>query len=446
MAQKQFTPASLAGAPNRAPTARGLGSGMWASIILASLILMITMGIRQTVGLFVHPVVARTGMSIGEVSMALAIGQLLWGVFQPLFGAWADKRSAFATLWVGSLCIAAGQLLTIWADTPWSFILAQGFLSPAGAAAGSFSVLIGIVAARLTAEKRSMGSGLINAGGSLGQFVFAPVVQAIMQARDYYSSLVFLAGAGLLTIVPSWFLCRINPRNPSAQALPQAQSKPPVAVKGAELESPGKVLPTSKPLAREGLREQLRVALRDRSYLLLHAGFFTCGFHVAFLTTHLPGEVSLCGHAAAVSAASLSLIGLCNIAGSIGAGALGRHFRMKYILACLYAARAAMILIYLAAPKTELTFYIFAAATGLTWLATVPPTAGIVGKLFGMRYLATLFGLALFTHQVGGFLGAWLGGLALEYSGSLLWVWYIDVALALMAAVVNLPIREEAPA
>ena len=193
------------------------------------------------------------------------------------------------------------------------------------------------------------------------------------------------------------------------------------------------------------LKAQLQDALRNRSYILLHAGFFTCGFHVAFLTTHLPGEVSLCGHAASVSAISLSLIGLCNIAGSIFAGVLGKYFRMKYILAGLYFFRALMIAAYLLSPKTELTFYVFAVATGFTWLATVPPTAGIVGKLFGPRYLATLFGLTLLTHQIGGFLGAWFGGLAIEHSGNLLWVWYLDVAMAALAAIVNLPIKEEKP-
>jgi predicted MFS family arabinose efflux permease len=199
---------------------------------------------------------------------------------------------------------------------------------------------------------------------------------------------------------------------------------------------------TSDSLARKGLREQLCVALRTPSYILLHAGFFTCGFHVAFLVTHLPGEISLCGHSAAVSAASISLIGLCNIAGSIGVGFIGRHFLLKNILAWVYALRAVILFIYLVSPKTETIFYIFACAIGFTWLATVPPTAGIVDKLFGKRYLATLFGLTFFSHQVGGFFGAWLGGLAMEQSGNFLWVWYADLVLALLAACVNLPIRE----
>ena len=187
---------------------------------------------------------------------------------------------------------------------------------------------------------------------------------------------------------------------------------------------------------------QIKLAMRDPSYWCLHAGFFTCGFHIAFLVTHLPGEVALNGHHATVSAASIGIIGLFNIAGSLCAGALGNHYLMKHILAVMYGSRAVMIAIFLLAPKTALTFYVFAASLGFTWLATVPPTAGIIGKLFGTRYLATLFGLTLFTHQVGGFLGAWLGGIAVAHDGNYMWMWYADIVLASLAALVNLPIRE----
>jgi predicted MFS family arabinose efflux permease len=190
------------------------------------------------------------------------------------------------------------------------------------------------------------------------------------------------------------------------------------------------------------LREQLRLASRDKSYWCLHAGFFTCGFHIAFLVTHLPGEVGLCGLSAGVAATSLAIIGLANIGGSLAAGALGSRYRMKWLLFWMYLSRTVAIAIYLAAPKTPLTFYVFAAVLGFTWLATVPPTAGLVGKLFGTRYLATLFGLTLLSHQIGGFFGAWLGGIALVNTGSYMWMWYADMALALAAAFVNLPIEE----
>ena len=184
--------------------------------------------------------------------------------------------------------------------------------------------------------------------------------------------------------------------------------------------------------------------MRDRSYICLHLGFFTCGFHIAFLVTHLPGEVAMCGLPASVSATALALIGLFNIAGSLGAGMLASRYRMKSLLFWIYASRAVLVCIYLLAPKTEWTFYLFAAALGATWLATVPPTAGLVGKLFGVRYLATLFGMTLLSHQIGGFFGAWLGGLAVVHTGDYSWMWYADMVLALAAALVNLPIREAA--
>lgn len=387
---------------------------------------MVAYGVRLTVGLFVHPIIADKNLSITALSTALAIGQITWGLFQPVFGAWVDKGHAFAALFAGAVCIVAGQLLTIVSDNVWLLTLAQGVFTPAGVAAGSFAILIGKVGGRIAPEKRSVVSGIINSGGSVGQFVFAPVVQFFIQARGYYASLMVLAGFALAAVYPAWVLCKKNP------PLPKAERKE------------GTWRPET-PLAREGLRDQMRVALTDPNFLLLNAGFFTCGFHVAFLVTHLPGEVTACGHSAAVSAASLSLIGLCNIAGCIGAGVLGKYYRMKNVLASVYAARAVMIVLFIFSAKSETDFYLFSAATGFTWLATVPPTAGITGKLFGQRYVATLFGLAFFTHQIGGFFGAWLGGLAMESAGNLLWVWWADVTLAIIAAFVNLPIREEAP-
>ena len=186
----------------------------------------------------------------------------------------------------------------------------------------------------------------------------------------------------------------------------------------------------------------LRAAAKDRSYWLLHIGFFTCGFHIAFLVTHLPGEVALCGLPPSVASWSLGIIGLANIAGSIYAGNCISKYRSKYVLAALYGSRALLIIWYLMMPRTEWVFYLFAAGLGFTWLATVPPTAAIVGKLFGTRYFSTLFGLTLFSHQLGGFLGAWLGGLAITYFGDFMWMWYVDMALAALAAIVNLPIKE----
>ena len=388
----------------------------WKLMLLAAAILMITMGIRQSVGLFIYPLTMSTGLGIVSISFALAIGQFIWGLAQPIFGILADKKGSFAVLASGGILLAAGQLLTIWADSQWLLILSLGILGPFGAGAGSFSVLIGATSGRLPLKKRSFAGGFINAGGSFGQFVFAPLSQFLIGTFGWISAMVALAGSALLTIPLARSLC------------------PP----GAEIAS----RPVAKVEGEESMKETVLRACRNPSYLLLHAGFFTCGFHVAFLVTHLPGEVALGGHGATVSAVSLGIIGLFNIAGSLLAGTLGNYFKMKYILAVMYASRAIMIALFVLAPKTELVFYIFAAGTGFTWLATVPPTAGIVGKLFGTRYLATLFGLTLLTHQIGAFLGAWLGGVAVANEGSYLWVWYADIGLAALAAVVNLPIKE----
>lgn len=387
----------------------------WVIMLSAAAILAITMGARQSVGLFVSPINATTGLGIVSISFALAVGQFMWGVAQPVFGAIADKRGSFGVIVVGAFMLAAGLALTPFVNSKWSLVATMGLLSAAGAGAGSFSILIGATSQKLPSGHRAFAGGFINAGGSLGQFIFAPLLQAIISGFGWVAAMFTMATTTLLTI--------------------------PLAAVMCGKESAEKSIAAEQPSL--GLWQQVRQAMGDRSYLCLHAGFFTCGFHIAFLVTHLPGEVALCGHSANVSAASIAIIGLFNIAGSLYAGSLGTRYRMKYILAVMYGSRAVMICLYLLAPKTALTFYVFAAALGFTWLATVPPTAGLVGKLFGIRYLATLFGLTLLTHQIGGFLGAWLGGLAMAHDGNFLWMWYADIVLASLAALVNLPIREE---
>ncbi|PWF48302.1 MFS transporter [Massilia glaciei] len=392
----------------------------WLLILAASAILMITMGARLTTGLFMSPITTSTGLGIASISFALAIGQFVWGAVQPVFGAVADKYGALHVIILGALLLALGMALTPFASSQWGLIMTMGVLSAAGAGAGSFSILIGATAQRLPAARRPFAAGFINAGGSFGQFVFAPLMQAIISSAGWIVAMFTMAATTLLTIPLAWPLRR-------GAGLPKAA---------------GVAAPSPAGPPGIGLWAQIKIAMRERSYLCLHAGFFTCGFHIAFLVTHLPGEVALCDLSAGVSATALALIGLFNIAGSLAAGALGTRYRMKSLLALMYGSRAVMIVIYLLAPKTALTFYVFAAALGFTWLATVPPTAGLVGKLFGMRYLSTLFGMTLLSHQIGGFFGAWLGGLAFVNFGNYNWMWYADIALAIAAALVNLPIRE----
>jgi MFS family permease len=393
----------------------------WLLILAASAILMITMGARLTTGLFLSPINTSTGLGVASISFAMAVGQFMWGASQPLFGAVADKYGSARVIVLGALLLALGMAATPFVSSQWGLMLTMGVLSAAGAGAGSFSILIGATAQRLPAARRPFASGFINAGGSFGQFVFAPLMQAMIASAGWVAAMLTMAATTLLTIPLAWGM---RGKNPAAAT---------VAAAGATGVNTGITLSS-----------QLRQALRDPSYLCLHAGFFTCGFHIAFLVTHLPGEVALCNLPAGVSGTALGLIGLFNIGGSLAAGALATRYRMKSLLALMYASRAVIIALYLLAPKTALTFYIFAAALGATWLATVPPTAGLVGKLFGMRYLSTLFGLTLLSHQVGGFFGAWLGGLSFVHFGDFRWMWYADIALAIGAALVNLPIREQA--
>ena len=381
--------------------------------LAAAGILMVTMGTRQSLGLFLSPINTSTGLGMASISFAMAVAQFTWGAIQPLAGAAADRWGPRPVLIAGIVLLALGNALTPLMGSSWGLVFSLGLLAAIGSGAGSFSVLIGAAAQRLPMAARGTASGVINAGGSLGQFVFAPLAQLLIQVQGWMGAMYSLAVITLLAL-------------PLVGQLTRGQPARHDAVEGADA----------------GLRATLRGALGDRSYLLLHAGFFTCGFHIAFLVTHLPTEVDLCGLPASVASWSLALIGLSNIVGSLWVGHLvGRH-RSKMILAIMYGSRALLVLAYLAMPREPWVFYLFAIGLGLTWLATVPPTAGLVGKLFGVRYLGTLFGLTLLSHQIGGFLGAWLGGLAITRLGDYTWMWWADIALAALAAVLNLPIRE----
>lgn len=391
-----------------------LSRHQWLAILGATTILLITTGVRQSFGLFLAPIVDAEGLGIAEVSFALAVAQLVWGASQPLFGAYADRHGPGGVLGLGAVLLAVGTACAPMLPTGPGLIFTVGMLGAAGAGAGSFSVLLGATASRIPAGRSSMAAGLINAGGSLGQFLFAPMTQLAIALGGWALGFKFLALAALGTLPLAWLLRR-----------PEAPT------------------PAPSPAESIGLRQQLSSAFRDRSYLCLHAGFFTCGFHIAFLVTHLPTQIELCGLPGSFAATSIALIGLFNVAGSLAAGWLGQRFLMREILALLYLSRAATIGIFLLSPPSATTFVVFSSILGLTWLATVPPTAGLIGKLFGTRHLGTLFGLTLLSHQVGGFAGAWLGGIAVSRQGTYAWMWYADIVLALLATLANFPIREQ---
>ena len=398
-----------------APAAR-----YWPVLLTAAAILMVTLGVRQCLGLFVQPLHRDTGVSLVAISFALAIGQFAWGASQPLFGLLTERLGTFAVIALGSGLMALGLLMASFWSTATGLTMMLGIAVSAGAGAGSFAILIAAAARALPAQQRAFAAGFINAGGSFGQFLFAPLAQVVISAWGWASALWTLAAATLLTLPLALGFTRVASPGGEDSTARQAQAGAPI-----------------------------REALGNRSYWCLHAGYFTCGFHVAFLSTHLPGYATLCGLPESVSALSLALIGFANIFGSLLAGWLGGRMRMKTILVGMYALRALMIVVFLGTPKTALNFYLFALGMGMTWLATVPPTAGLVGKLFGTRHLATLFGLTLLTHQIGGFFGAWLGGVAVSVSGNYDALWMADALLAAGAALVNIPIREapvQAPA
>jgi predicted MFS family arabinose efflux permease len=382
--------------------------------VAAAAMLMITMGARQSQGLFVFPISGSTGVGIATISFAMAVGQFVWGAVAPIAGALGDRFGAARVLVGGVLVLAVGTALTPLLTSSFGFVLTIGILTAVGSGAGSFSMLIGTVMKRLPPAHRGTAAGMITAGGSLGQFVFAPIAQNLISLWGWMGAMWSLSAMALLAL-----------------PMVRAVSGPPVNAAAVKADAAAGVL--------SGV---VKKALADRSYLLLHGSFLTCGFHIAFLVTHLPGEVGLCGLPVSVASWSLALIGLSNIAGSFTAGWLLNRFRGKYVLFWMYGSRTLLILLYLAAPKTEWTFYLLAVGLGFSWLGTAPPTAGVVGKLFGMRYLATLYGLTMVSHQLGAFFGAWLGGLAFSHYGNYLWMWYADALFAAIAALLNLPIRE----
>jgi MFS family permease len=383
-------------------------------IVAAGLVFALIFGVRQSQALFISPLNTATGLGLASISLAFACAQLMWGITQPFAGAIADKYGTGRVVAAGSILVAIGTVLTPYATTTWMLIFLIGVIAAGGSGMAGLGVLMSAVGRALPAEKRGMASGIVNAGGSFGQFAVAPIAALLTGAIGWVGALTAL-GFMALAVVPLAWMLRGKPAHEKSSGV-------------------GDVSKT--------LQQALREAWADPSFLYLTAGFFVCGFHVAFIATHLPGVVALCGLPPEVGAWSLSLIGLFNIAGSFTAGwAIGR-WRMKSVLALLYASRAVAVLAFLAAPKTATTFMIFSVVIGFTYLATVPPTVGLVGKLHGMRFLATLFGIVMLSHQVGGFLGAWLGGVLFERTNSYDWMWYLDIMLAIGAALIHMPIKE----
>ena len=397
------------------PAARRTIPPMLLVLLAAGGTFAVTMGARQSMGLFLGNMNTSTGLGIASISLAFAFGQLWWGLTQPFAGMVADRIGAGRVLLAGVLLVALGTALIPFMTTTAGLILAIGVLAAGGAGMAGPSVLMAATTRLIAPEKRGMATGIVNAGGSFGQFLFAPIAQGITAAAGWVAAVQSLALFSLLALPAAWVL-RGNSRHLASAGAHSANS--------------------------ETTRQAVARALGDSSFRLLCIGFFVCGFHVAFIATHLPGVVAACQLPPAVGAWSLAVIGLFNIVGSFAMGwAVGR-WRMKSLLSLVYAARGVAVLVFMLSPKTEAVMLVFAAVIGLTYLSTVPPTAGLVAKMFGPANMGTLFGIVMVSHQVGGFLGAYLGGKAFEMTGSYDWMWYADIVLAAGAALIHLPIRE----
>lgn len=395
------------------------GHPIWIVLLAAAGAFALTMGVRNTMGLYLSPLNTASGLGITNISLAFAFGQLWWGLTQPFAGAVADRIGAGRVIATGVILIVIGTVITPLMTSTAGLILAIGVLGAGGAGMAGPSVLMAATTRLVPVSRRGMATGIVNAGGSFGQFAVAPLAIGLTASLGWVASMQWLGILVLLALPAAWVLRG----NSSAIAAAAASA------------SGTAVLSTRQALAR---------ALATPSYGLLAAGFLVCGFHVAFLATHLPGVIESCGLPPAVAGWSLAVIGLFNIVGSLAMGwAVGR-WRMKSLLSLLYATRGVAVLAFLLAPKTPAVFLIFSAVMGVTFLSTVPPTVGLVAKMFGPANMAMLFGVVMLSHQVGGFAGAFLGGHVFQLTGSYDWVWYIDIVLAVGAALVHLPIREEA--
>lgn len=382
-----------------------------AVIAAACLISLIGFGIRSSFGLYLEPITTERGWSRETFALALAIQNLLWGMGVPVAGAIADRFGTAKVVALGAVVYAAGVAGMALAETGPTLYLVGGILVGVGVAFCSFSLVLAAIARIIGPERRSLALGLGTAAGSMGQVLFSPINQTLIATYGWFDSLLVMSVVALVLV-------------PLAFSLPRG-----TAAKG-------------EPVSDQGLTEALGEALRQWSYLLLTAGFFVCGFHVAFITAHFPTYVTDLGLSARAGAYALSLVGLFNIIGSLLSGAFGQRYPKKLGLSAIYSGRALIILGLLLAPANEFTVYLFAAAMGLLWLSTVPLTTGIVAQIFGLRFMATLFGIVFLSHQVGSFLGVWLGGLLYDQTGSYDAMWWAGVGFGIFAALVHLPIND----
>lgn len=382
-------------------------------LLCGALIVTVSMGIRHGFGLWLQPITMDRGWTRETFAFALAIQNIAWGIAGPFTGMLADRFGPFRVLMVGGVLYALGLVLMALSTSGLAFTGSAGLLIGIAQSGTTYAVIYGVIGRNVAAEKRSWAMGVAAAAGSFGQFLMVPVENWLIASSGWQNALFILACAALI-IVPLAF----GLREPARTAAPQGHS--------------------------QSIMQALREAFGYRSFQLLMAGYFVCGFQVVFIGVHMPSYLKDQGLSPQVATYALALIGLFNVFGTYAAGALGQRFPKRYILSCIYALRSVAIVLFLLLPLTPASVYVFSSVMGLLWLSTIPPTNAVLAQMFGLQHMSMLSGFVFLSHQIGSFLGVWLGGRLYDTTGSYDVVWWLAVALGVMAALVNLPVRETA--
>ncbi len=391
---------------------RFLQRHLWVVIVAAALVASLGMGIRQNFGLFLTDMTADLGLGREAFAFAMALQNIIWGLTTPFVGALADKYGSGRMIALGGLVYAGGLYIMSGAEGAFGLNLGAGLFIGFGQAAAGFAVLLGAVARRVPAEKRSVALGIATAGGSFGQFYMAPVSLGLIEATGWSTALAYIC---LLALVMVALAAALTGNSSDTREGDPAQT----------------------------LGQAVREAAGHRGYWYLTSGFFVCGFQISFIAVHFPAFVRDAGFSAATGATAIALIGFFNIIGTYGCGVLGGRYSKKYLLSSLYFLRAALVAVFLMVPVTELSVLVFASVMGVLWLGTVPLTSGLVAQIFGVRYMSTLFGIVFFSHQLGSSIGVWWGGWSFDTTGSYDQVWIASIVLGIMAGVLHLPIAEK---